>query len=321
MNLARQILGKDLHEITREDLTDYFSTPREESSVLEFKSGQVKINSIFKEICAFLNTEGGLVIVGSPKERKVQRTGRFQRRICQGRLIPSDFRDKSWINGLIAANIVPFPRGIRIHEIRDEAGNYFIFEVPQSNNPPHQFLNDGRYYIRVDKEAKPAPHGLVEALFYKKVKAQLKADMSILPLDGQSEAHNHVEIAIHNTSSFPTDQVNYLIRVINVTDIEQNGNTRLKSFTRKDGHFELHGHSEEALVDEKKLLIDFDLVNRNEPFIVSVITWNKEAGMYKHHGLFDPVNGQYIDRFQTGELHEKTVKDLYITLQDIRKYL
>ena len=321
MNLARQILGKDLYEITRADLDDYFSTPREESSVLEFKSGQVKINSIFKEICAFLNTEGGLIIVGSPKERKLQRTGRVQRRICQGRLIPSIFRDKNWILGLVAANIVPYPHGIRIQEIRDEEGNYFIFEVPQSNNPPHQFLNDGRYYIRLEKEAKPAPHGLVEALFYKRVRAQLKADLRILPLDGQSQAYNHVEIDIHNISSFPTDQISYLVRVINVEEIQQNGDPRLQSFTGEDGHFELHGLSKEALVDEKKLPIHFDLINRNEPFIVSVIAWNKEAGMFKHHGLFDPVNEQYIDRFQSGEIHEKTVEDLYANLQDIRKNL
>ena len=321
MNLARQILGKDLYEITREDLTEYFSTPREESSVLEFKSGQVKINSIFKEICAFLNTEGGLIIVGSPKERKLQKAGRMQRRICQGRLIPSGFRDKNWIFGLIGANIVPWPQGIRIQEIRGEEGNYFIFEVPQSSNPPHQFLNDGRYYIRLEKEAKPAPHGLVEALFYKKVRAQLKADMSIGPLDGYSGDYNKVEISIRNTSSFPTDRVNYLIRVFNVQEVHENGEPRGNFLNGNDDSFELHGFSEKALVDERSLPISFVLTNKREPFIVSVIAWNREAGMYKHHGLFDPVNEQYIDRSWSGELHEKNLEDLHSTLRDIQRHI
>ncbi len=321
MNLARQIFDKDLDKVTLQDLEAYFSTPREESSVLEFKSGQVKINSIFKEICAFLNTEGGLIIVGSPKERKVQKTGRVQRRICQGKLIPSGFRDKQWIAGLIAANIVPYPAGIHIHEISDEQGNYFIFEVPQSSNPPHQFLNDGRYYIRLEKEAKPAPHGLVEALFYKRVRAQLRADVSIQASQSQRATYNQVQIDIRNTSSFPTDQVSYLIRVLNVEEILPNGDPSAQSFSGENGNFELHGCAQQALVDEKTLPIRFELVNKQEPFIVSVIAWNKEAGMFKHHGLFDPVNGHYIDRFQTGEPQEKTVKDLCDTLQEIRNQL
>lgn len=321
MNLARQILGKDLYEITREDLTEYFSTPREESSVLEFKSGQVKINSIFKEVCAFLNTEGGLIIVGSPKERKLQKAGRVQRRICQGRLIPSGFRDKNWIFGLIGANIVPWPQGIRIQEIRGEEGNYFIFEVPQSNNPPHQFLNDGRYYIRLEKEAKPAPHGLVEALFYKKVRAQLKADMNIGPFDGYSDGYNKVEISIRNTSSFPTDRVNYLIRVINVQEVHENGQPRGSFLNGDDDSFELHGFSEKTLVDERSLPISFVLTHKQEPFIVSIIAWNREAGMYKHHGLFDPVNEKYIDRSWSGELHEKNLEDLYSTLREIKRHM
>jgi len=321
MNLSAQIFGKDLFGVTREDLVSYFSVPREETSVLEFKSGQVKINSIFKEVCAFLNTEGGLIVVGSPKERKVVKSGNIQRRICQGKLIPSGFRDKEWIAGLIAANIVPYPAGIRIHEIQSFEGKYFIFEVPQSNNPPHQFLNDGRYYIRMDKEAKPAPHGLVEALFYKRVRAQLRADIRIRPTENSDDNRNLIEIDIRNASSFPTDHVSYLIRVLNIEKIIQNGDSLVKEFSGEDGSFQLHGSSEQTLLDEMMLPIRFELHHRHQPFIISVIAWNKEAGMFKNHGLFDPVNEEYIDHFQTGQLQEKTLRDLRQTLQEIQKHM
>jgi len=321
MNLSAQIFGKDLFQLTREDLAAYFSVPREETSVLEFKSGQVKINSIFKEVCAFLNTEGGLIIVGSPKERKVIKTGNAQRRICQGKLIPSGFRDKEWIAGLIAANIVPYPAGIKIHEIHSYEGKYFLFEVPQSNNPPHQFLNDGRYYIRMEKEAKPAPHGLVEALFYKRVRAQLRADIQIKPSKENDDARSLVEINIHNISSFPTDQVSYLIRVLNIEKIIQNGDPLIKAFNGQEGSFQLHGSSDQTLLDEMTLPISFELSHRQQPFIISVIAWNKEAGMFKNHGLFDPVNNEYIDHFRTGELQEKTLSDLRQTLREIQKHM
>jgi hypothetical protein len=144
--------------------------------------------------------------------------------------------------------------------------------------------------------------------------------MRIQPLKGKSEAYNTVEIDILNASSFPTDRISYLIRVLNVEEIFPNGDPFSQAFKGQAGNYELHGFSEEALVDEKTLPIRFDLLNRHEPFIVSVIAWNKEAGMFKNHGLFDPMNGEYIDHFQTGELQEKTVEDLYTTLQEIRKY-
>jgi len=320
MNLSAQIFNKDLFQVTREDLAAYFSVPREETSVLEFKSGQIKINSIFKEVCAFLNTEGGLIIVGSPKERQIAKAGTPQERFCQGKLIPSGFRDKEWIAGLIAANIVPYPAGIRIHEIQSFDGKYFILEVPQSSNPPHQFLNDGRYYIRMDKEAKPAPHGLVEALFYKRVRAQIRADIQIQSLEESDAGRSLIEINILNPSSFPIDQVSYLIRVLNIEKIIPNGDSLIKGFREEEGSFQLHGSSHQTLLDEMTLPIRFELYHRQQPFIVSVIAWNKEAGMFKNHGLFDPVNEEYIDHSRTGELKEKTLSDLRQTLQEIQRH-
>ena len=321
MKLAQDIFGKDLVHVTKDDLVEYFSTPREETSVLEFKSGQIKINAIFKEICAFLNTEGGMIIIGSPKERKIQRSGKFARRVCQGNLIPSGFRDKKWINGLIAANIVPYPEDIRIHQITDEEGNYFLIEVPQSQNPPHQFLNDGRYYIRLEKEAKPAPHGIVQALFYKRIKAQLEGELSIHPLENQKENFNRVHINIRNNSSFPLDQISYLIRVYNVQEVQQNGTDLSGTFRGSDGNYHARGQSDEVLVDEYSLPLVFDVINRMEPFIVSVIAWHKEAGMYKNHCLYDPMNNQFIETYKTGESEEKNVGQLYQTLQEIRNNL
>ncbi|MFW6103600.1 MAG: helix-turn-helix domain-containing protein [Bacteroidota bacterium] len=322
MDLAKKIFGKGLFQLTKKDLEEYFSIPREETSVLEFKSGQIKINAIFKEICAFLNTDGGLIIIGSPKERKLPKSGRFPRRICQGTLIPSDFRDKNWIESLIAANIVPYPREIRIHEIREEEGNYFIMDVPKSQNPPHQFLNDGRYYIRLEKEAKPAPHGIVETLFFKQVKAQLQADVSIEPGDDYKNDHlNKISVEIFNISSVPAEHVSYLIRVFNIEDIRQDGKSLAQPFKGGDGNFELQGVFEDSLTDEKTFSIRFHVVNKQEPFIVSVLAWNKETGIFKNHGLFDPVNFQFIETYKTGDREEKSLEQLYTTLQDIRNNL
>jgi len=321
MELAEKIFGKDLYQVTREDLVEYFSTPREETCVLEFKSGEVKINAIFKEICAFLNTDGGLIIIGSPKERKISIAGRYPKRICEGEPIPSFFRNKNWIESLIAANIVPQPVGIRIQEIKATNGNYFIVDVPQSQKPPHQFLNDGRYYIRMEKEAKPAPHGIVESLFFKQVKINLNAEVHIDASVPDHDASSSIVVYIHNASFIPAHEVSYLIRVLNIEAIQQDGDPLAQCFHGHKGNYELQGKLKETLSDGHKWRIRFQVLHKKEPFILSVMTWHKESGIYTNNVLFDPVNLQTIETYQTGDRAEITLEQLYHNLQDLKNNL
>ncbi|MFO8234980.1 MAG: ATP-binding protein [Bacteroidales bacterium] len=321
MDLAKKIFGKDLYQINYADLIEYFSVPREETSLLEFKSGEVKVNSVFKEICAFLNTEGGIVIVGSPKEKKIQKAGTRMKRVCQGELVSSRFRDKQWLSGLISANIVPPPKGIRIREILTDKGNHFIIDVPQSKNPPHQFLTDGRYYIRIEQEAKPAPHGIVEALFYKKQKAQLEVDVQINASVEKAETMNNVDINIRNISQFPTDSISFLIQLFNVEEVRKHGNIHQAGITESDGMIELKGTCEQVVVDDRTLPLHLKIVNKLQPFLISVLTWNKEAGMFKHYEIFDPVNQSYIDTYRTGDLEEKSISDFIALLDKYKKHL
>jgi hypothetical protein len=316
MNLAKNIFGKGLYELTKQDLEEFFSVPREETSTLEFKSGEIKINSIFKEICAFLNTEGGVIIIGAPKERKVQKQGVRMRRICQGQLVPSRFRDKTWLTGLITANIVPPPKELQVHEIREDEGNYFIIEAPQSKNPPHQFLTDGRYYIRLEQEAKPAPHGIVEALFYKKQRAMLRASLQVSPSGNGAETFNQIHVHIVNASQFPTDQVSYLIQLYNIREIQQDSFPLQFRIFNKEDCIEIKGESADVLVDDRTLPIHFRVENNQQPFFISVLTWNKEAGMFKIYGLYDPVNQYFIDYYKSGDPEEKTIQHFIHVLND-----
>ena len=319
MSLVRHILGKELFELTKGDLVDFFKHPREETSILEFKSGEVKINGVFKEICAFLNTEGGIIIIGSPKEQKIPKTGK---RICRGKLIPSGFRDKDWLYSLVSANIVPEPKELKIHEIADEQGKYFVIEVPQSQKPPHQFLTDGRYYIRMNLEAKPAPHGIVESLFLKSRKPMLHAIFNINRPNKRkgTENFNNLKIDIANQSSIPTTNISYLIRLMNIEDIRHNGT--VQSINQDgEGNYEIKGTSDEVLVDERKFPLHFDVINKMEPYLVSVMVWNSEAGLFKVNALFDPMNFQYIEKYETGDQDLKNVDQLYSTLLDIKENL
>lgn len=83
MNLSRTIFKKDIYDLEIADLIDFFSVSQEESSVLEFKSGDVTLEHVHREVSAFLNTEGGLLILGAPIEKKVGSI-----KVCQGDLRP-----------------------------------------------------------------------------------------------------------------------------------------------------------------------------------------------------------------------------------------
>jgi predicted HTH transcriptional regulator len=75
------LFGKNtLTDLKAEDLRRYFSEPKEESDKLEFKSFPLiagkhdhsgeREKAVLRTICAFLNTEGGILIWGAPKMQK-----------------------------------------------------------------------------------------------------------------------------------------------------------------------------------------------------------------------------------------------------------
>jgi hypothetical protein len=65
-----KIFRKSYSEILLSDVEEFFKVPQEETGVLEFKSGEVSLEDVFKEVAAFLNTEGRLIIIGAPKKQE-----------------------------------------------------------------------------------------------------------------------------------------------------------------------------------------------------------------------------------------------------------
>jgi len=231
------IFNKVPNDIVIDDIKDFFSTQQEETSILEFKAGQIEIIDLYKEITAFLNTEGGLIIIGSPKEvKKIE--GKIEKRYCQGDLTYSSFKGKDWLSQKIYSNIVPSPVNLTIVEFITQEGSVFLIDVPQSNNPPHQSVVDGRYYIRLETEAKPAAHGLIQALFNKRRAPELKADIS---LRKDHLGTNTVTISFGNNAPYPADKVGFLIDVYNVEEadsgfnvVESENEFRKYSFTKSN---------------------------------------------------------------------------------------
>lgn len=164
---------ENIDDIELEDVVNYFKNPRHENDKIEYKSfitgeneskGQ-KEKAIIGTISAFLNSEGGLLIWGAPVGKKV--TG-FKEKVFSGDLsLVEYFYEKDQFISKISDSITPLPKGILFRRIESDGKFAYIIEAPQSEYSPHQF--DGRFYLRIDGQSKPAPYHFIEALF-KKIK-------------------------------------------------------------------------------------------------------------------------------------------------------
>lgn len=298
-NYIFNIFNKSKEEITLEDIKSYFSTPQEETSVIEFKSGNVEIIDIYKEITAFLNTEGGLLIIGSPRERR-EKLNKNEITICEGDLTYSNFRNKDWIYQKIASNITPIPTDLKIVEFITKEGGVFLIDVPQSSIPPHQSSADGKYYIRLEREAKPAPHGIIQALFDKRRKPKLTADINISTNDIFSD---EIEVRIRNESVIPADKVAFIVDIYNVEEVESD--YTFHYFDDSLGEkYSMSNRSDQVLVQVISIPINAYIRHKNSEYVVMIGYWCKDLDFEYTFFTYCPEQKKIITKgsFESGSL-------------------
>ncbi|MGA1978909.1 MAG: ATP-binding protein [Bacteroidales bacterium] len=292
MSYVKKIFNKDILDLNISDLRSFFELEQEETSVLEFKSGDVEIIDLYKEITAFLNTEGGLLIIGTPQEKK-QIIGDNIKTVCFGELTYSKFRNKDWLYQKISSNIVPAPSGLKIFEYIDVAGSIFVIDIPQSDIPPHQCSSDGRYYIRLEREAKPAPHGLVQALFQKRRAPKLDAKIRINKINTNVD---ELHISLYNRSRIPADKLSCIIDIYNTNGIETKA--KLDVIGTID---ELLGQKFSVIINATQVLvqvlsfpIDLIVTHRLEEYIIAANFWCIDADFDFKFWTYDPINQKII---------------------------
>lgn len=295
----RKIFGKSLDNISLKDLEKFFLQEQEETNILEFKSGGVEIIDIYKEITAFLNTEGGILIIGSPREEKVL-IGKNYKSICKGVLTYSTFRNKDWLIQKITSNISPIPTNLKVKEFLTKKGAVFIVEVPQSQTPPHQCSSDGRYYIRMEREAKPAPHGLVQALFDKRRKPELSADFEVQRI---SDNRDEITVSIKNKSMIPADKISFIVEVYNVNEIENSRSFVLQEDTLGE-KFVCSLSSDKVLVRIVSIPVNFIVQHKNQEYLVSANFWCKDADYNFRYVTYSPKKQEFTGdgTLESGEL-------------------
>jgi hypothetical protein len=182
MSYIFQYFGKQPQDLVYQDIIDFFSTEKEESDKIEFKSyhsaaenDREKENGLIRSICAFLNPSGGLLIWGAPIGQNV--AGRNEK-VFIGALSPvTRLIEKDYFISRVTDSITPAPNAITLHTLEDNGNYVYLIDISQSEYSPHQFRNT--YYMRIDGQTKPAPHHYIEALFKKITFPKLKGYITL----------------------------------------------------------------------------------------------------------------------------------------------
>ncbi|GGD12153.1 ATP-binding protein [Hyunsoonleella pacifica] len=242
-NYSQQYFGKDLNDLTYEDILNFFIEEKEESDKIEFKAfhpdfGNFNKNleGVIRGICAFLNSNGGILIWGAPLGRKVE-----ERVVFQGKLsLVTELKEKDSLISKISDSITPLPVNINVNIIEQEGNYLYAFETQISNYSPHQFKNT--YWTRLDGQTKPAPHYLVEALFkkisYPNIEGYINLDrFGYLPT---GEAFLDISILMINFSELQ-NEYNLTYRLMCGPAIFAGSrNSQLAKYYTMEGHMYVH---------------------------------------------------------------------------------
>lgn len=286
------VFGKEIVDLEISDIKQFFKDRQEESSTLEFKSGEVDIIDVFKEIAAFLNTEGGILIIGSPREKK-ETVGKRVINFCEGEVTYSKFAGRDWLSQKIFSNITPSPIGVKVKEFLNENGGVFIVEVPQSVTPPHQSNSDGRYYIRIGNEARPAPHGLVQALFDKRRRPVLVSKIGSRKSELDTD---FLDVIIQNSSTIPADKVSFIIDVYNVINAVGPVTFERVSDGVLGEKFSFSGNGTQVLVSVISLILKIKVRHKGKRYLVSVSYWCLDCDYDSTYFLIDPTTNEIQSR-------------------------
>lgn len=293
MYYSELFFNKDVYSITELDIVNFFNQPVEESSILEFKSGNVAIEKIYSEVSALHNSQGGLLIIGSPIPQKDKNGKEF----FEGDLTRSNFRSKDWLYQKIYSKVSPPPVNLKIHDVKcSDHGIIQIIDIPKSINPPHQCLDDGKYYIRYETETKFAPHGLIEALFNR------RKEPVVIFIFNQSKFLNSkfptlFELIVTNSSDIPVVGINFSVAFYNIesvinktTNNELILNSRSMKLLKISDTQQRHASS---LVKGLEMKIEYSINHFNEPFFIITSAWGDNMNLCKKGFLISPNDCKY----------------------------
>ncbi len=162
----------DKEEYSFEDLQKLIQDQIEESINLDYKSAKsldtagTKKREIAKDISAFANSDGGIIIYGVQEENHKPVSIDF---------VDGELFNKEWLENVIDSNIQQKIQGIRIFPIRidsDIKKTVYVVKIPASSEAPH-ISADKKFYRRYNFKSVPMEEYEIRLLYNRISKAEI----------------------------------------------------------------------------------------------------------------------------------------------------
>jgi ATP-dependent DNA helicase RecG len=121
-----------------------------ENQSLEFKSAQVHANSLAKELVAFANTSGGVILLGVEDDGSVSG-------------LPDDKNYEEWVSNIARNNVIPALEVIIEQRSVDTLAVLYI-EVPKGAEKPYQ-TQQNQFLVRIGSTNRTATQGELMRMF------------------------------------------------------------------------------------------------------------------------------------------------------------
>ena len=190
--------NRNILDWTVEDLRSLIRSEEQESLVLEYKASPAigdwtdrKRNELAKDICAFANSAGGMIVVGIGEEAHkptILDDGVDTRKVS-----------KEAIESALRARIAPRIDRLIIKEIPNPQRrffSYFAINIPRSMRAPHMCIPFHSYYRRYNFECVPMEHYEIDDLRRRQSEPALSITCLLRPT-GESAGNGRRHYVLH----------------------------------------------------------------------------------------------------------------------------
>lgn len=241
MGVIKHLFGKEPSDIRIQDIQSLIDIRREEDRHLEYKAPRIlgEPEKLSEWISAFLNADGGVIIVGVCEDKPAEKE-KVQSRIYPTRieLVGAEY-PKERVEQLIYSHISADSRPIiGVYPVRDDVDPskaIYLVEVPEGDNPPYQ-AGDGKYYRRLNATKYAMPHREIADFFGRRRKPQLTATLEFIDIKIEDSVYQFtLRILLHNEGKALARHVRFTASFSNLEIVQMSA-----SFKRID---ELRGNT------------------------------------------------------------------------------